>query len=344
MADLDHTKDLLDLTSHDGGKHIAVSTTHRVSPFSPFWVGAVLFLACMFALTLVVPGLYVLFVGYVVLQFIVLATGWNILGGYAGYLNFGAAAYFATGAYTTVALFQLTGGLPLPLLLVAAGIMGALLGFMVGVMSIRLRGIYFSIATLAIAIILETAVLNWDYVGGARGISMFPDGTPWPFHSYTQWLFVVMSVLVVLAIAAARYVERSFVGRGLQALRDDEAAAECAGVPTLKLKLAASSLSGAIMAVAGAPFVFYMSFIEPHSAFTLNYSLAAIAMPIIGGMSRWIGPVIGAVLLGTLQQIIAVRLSGEWNILVTGLVLMGFVIAAPSGIVGLLTRKHARKG
>ncbi len=298
---------------------------------------AILFLALAMATVLGAESQYVFFVGYVVLQFIVLATGWNILGGYAGYVNFGSAGYFAVGAYTTVALSQVAA-LPLPLYILAGALMGGLLGLGVGAMSLRLRGIYFSIATLAIAIILETIVTNWSFVGGARGMALVPASPPWPFGTYNQWLFFVMAVLVVLSSAVARYIEISWIGRGLKALRDDEMAAECAGVPTLRLKLLAAAVSGATMAVAGAPFAFYMSFIEPHSAFGLNYALAAIAMPIIGGMSHWIGPIIGAILLACAQQFISVKLSGEWNVLVTGLILMAFVIAAPSGVVGLFTR------
>lgn len=307
-----------------------------------FWLGALVFLGLTMLIVLGAESQYIFFVGYVVLQFIVLATGWNILGGYAGYVNFGSAGYFAVGAYTTVALFKLLA-LPLPALLFASGIMGALLGLAVGAVSLRLRGIYFSIATLAIAIILQTVVTNWGYVGGARGAALVAPTAPWPFETYNQWLFFVMAVLVVLSTGVARYIERSLVGRGLQALRDDEIAAECAGVPTLKLKLLAAAVSGAIMALAGAPFAFYMSFIEPHSAFSLNYALAAIAMPIIGGMSHWIGPIIGAVLLASAQQVISVQLSGEWNVLVTGLILMAFVIGAPSGIVGLVKRLRSQR-
>ena len=93
-------------------------------------------------------------------------------------------------------------------------------------------------------------------------------------------------------------------------------------MPTLKLKLFAATVSGALMGVAGAPFPLYMSFIEPISAFSLNYAVSALAMPIIGGTASWVGPVIGAVLLGTVQQIVTVTVSSELNVLVVGLVLV----------------------
>jgi branched-chain amino acid transport system permease protein len=139
-------------------------------------------------------------------------------------------------------------------------------------------------------------------------------------------------------VATARYVQESHIGRGLRAVRDSEEAAECSGVPTLKLKLLACALSGALLGAAGAPLPMYLSYIEPASTFNLLYAVSALAMPIIGGMSHWIGPVIGAILLASLQQIVTVTISSELNVLVVGLLLVVFVVAAPEGIVGLVKR------
>jgi branched-chain amino acid transport system permease protein len=136
----------------------------------------------------------------------------------------------------------------------------------------------------------------------------------------------------------ARYIETSWIGRGLRAIRDSEEAAECCGVPTLKLKLIACVLSGALMSAAGAPLAMYQSFVEPESAFSLNYSVNALAMPIIGGTSHWLGPVLGALLLGSVQQLVTVTISSELNVLVVGVLLVVFVVAAPEGIVGLFRR------
>jgi branched-chain amino acid transport system permease protein len=153
-----------------------------------------------------------------------------------------------------------------------------------------------------------------------------------------RMLVVVMTGLAVLAVATARYVQESHIGRGLRAVRDSEEAAECSGVPTLRLKLLACALSGALLGAAGAPLPMYLSYIEPASTFNLLYAVSALAMPIIGGMSHWIGPVIGAILLASLQQIVTVTISSELNVLVVGLLLVVFVVAAPEGIVGLVKR------
>jgi branched-chain amino acid transport system permease protein len=307
-----------------------------------FLIGALVVLALFAATPLVVRNEYYFFAAYVVLQFVVLATAWNILGGYAGYVNFGSGAFFAVGAYTAVALYK-AYALPLGLQILAGASASALLGFGVGLLTLRLRGIFFSIATIAVAIVLETVVVNWHYVGGAKGLpTLRPAQAPF-FESYTVWLFFVMAVLAVAAVGAARYIETSWIGRGLRAIRDNEGAAECSGVPTLKLKLSAAALSGGLMGAAGAPFAQYLSFIEPTSSFSLNYAVNALAMPIIGGMGHWIGPVIGAVLLGTVQQVVTVTIASEVNVLVVGVLLVVFVVAAPDGILGLFRRFFPRK-
>jgi len=308
-----------------------------VTRWTSFIVGAVLALAAASLLARFVSNEYFFFAGYVVLQFIVLATAWNILGGYAGYVNFGSGAFFAAGAYTAVALIKAFAA-PLLVQIAAAALVSGLMGFAVGAMTLRLRGIFFSIATVAVAVICETVVFNWGFVGGARGATVLQPGAPALFASYTRLLFVLMALLAVLAVVLARYIETSWIGRGLQAIRDNEEAAESVGVPTLKLKLFAATASGALMGIAGAPFPLYMSFIEPTSAFSLNYAVSALAMPIIGGTASWAGPVIGAILLGSVQQIVTVTLSSELNVLVLGVLLVAFVIAAPEGILGLYRR------
>jgi branched-chain amino acid transport system permease protein len=280
---------------------------------------------------------YFFFAAFVVLTYVVLATAWNILGGYAGYVNFGTSAFFGAGAYTAVVLFKWLGA-PLAVQIAAGAAMGALLGFGVGMLTLRLRGIFFAIATVAVIFIMETLMINWRYVGGATGLQLLRPEAMAPFGSYTRMLFLVMALMAVAAVAVARYVQTSWIGRGLRAIRDSEEAAECSGVPTLKLKLIACVVSGALMSAAGAPLAMYQSFVEPESAFSLNYSVNALAMPIIGGTSHWLGPVLGALLLGSVQQLVTVTISSELNVLVVGVLLVVFVVAAPEGIVGLFRR------
>jgi branched-chain amino acid transport system permease protein len=287
---------------------------------------------------------YVFFAGYTVLQFIVLATAWNILGGYTGYVNFGSAAFFALGAYTTV-FFHKFYQLPIPLLIVLAAVVSGIVGLGMGYLTLRLRGAFFAIATLALAVVLQTLVVNWDYVGGSRGAYIIRPNEIWPIGPYIQYLFLLMLALVVMSLTIARGIERSQLGYGFATIRDDELAAEASGVPTLKLKLVATTLSGALMGMAGAPFPYYIGYLQPSSAFGLEYAVNSIAMPMIGGTTSWIGPLIGAILLGTLQQVATVTISSAVNLLIVGLLLVSFVIIAPNGIVGLVqswTRRRTK--
>jgi branched-chain amino acid transport system permease protein len=287
---------------------------------------------------------YVFFAGYTVLQFVVLATAWNILGGYTGYVNFGSAAFFALGAYATVFLHKFYP-LPIPLLIVIGGIVSGIVGFGMGYLTLRLRGAFFAIATLALAVVLQTLVVNWDYVGGSRGAYIIRPNEIAVIGPYVQYLFLLMLALVVIALTIARGIERSQLGYGFATIRDDELAAEASGVPTLRLKLVATTISGALMGMAGAPFPYYIGYLQPSSAFGLEYAVNSIAMPMIGGTTSWLGPLIGAVLLGSLQQIATVTISSAVNLLIVGLLLVAFVIIAPNGIIGLVqgwTRGRAK--
>jgi branched-chain amino acid transport system permease protein len=302
-----------------------------------FLVAAIAIAAVTFGIAVWLDIDYLFFAGYVILQYVVLATAWNILGGYVGYMNLGVSAFFALGAYTTVAL-ETAIKLPLPLTIPAAGIVNGIVGLGMGYLTLRFKGIFFAIATLALAVVAETFITNWDYVGGSAGAYLLhPKRGPW-FGSYIEYLFLLMLAVATLSVVVARMVERSWLGYGLVAIRDDEAAAEAAGVPTLRLKLFATALSGGLMGMAGAPLPYYVSFLEPGSAFNLGYAVNTIAMPMIGGTKTWLGPLIGSVLLATVQQVATVTISSEINLLVVGVLLVGFVMLAPNGIVGLVQK------
>ena len=306
----------------------------------PFILCLIAAAAVVFACGKWINTSYAFFAAYVVVQYIVLGTAWNILGGYTGYVNFGVTAFFAIGAYSTVVLHKLVPALPLPVMILVGGILAGLVGLGTGYLTLRLRGVFFSIATLALAVVVQTLITNWDFVGGARGAYVLrPRVAPLIGGEYVQYLFLVMLGLCVIVLATARAIERSALGYGFAAIRDDKAAAEASGVPTLKLKLIATTLSGGFMGMAGAPLPFYVTYLDPTSGFSLNYAVNAIAMPLIGGMGSWIGPIIGAVLVGGLQEYLRVTISSAVNVLVAGVLMVVFVIVAPQGIVGLFQRK-----
>ena len=290
----------------------------------------------------VVDNEFYFFASYVVLQGLIMATAWNILGGFTGYVNFGSAGFFAVGAYISIALNQALD-LPLPLLILASGAVCGLIGLGAGYLTLRLKGIYFAISTLAMAIIFETFINNWEYVGGASGVYILTPEDTLFFDSYIELLFMVMLILAIAAVSAARYFSNSRIGQGLTAIRDDELAAECNGVPTLRLKLISATTMGVFMGMAGAPYPFFVTFVDPISAFSLFIALNAIAMPLIGGTRVWYGPLIGALILGITQEITTVTISSELNLLIVGVVLIGFITLAPGGIVGLVQGYRQRR-
>jgi branched-chain amino acid transport system permease protein len=276
---------------------------------------------------------YAFYLAYLVRQYVALALGWNILGGYAGFVNFGASAFFGAGAYATVALNK-TIGAPLPFCVIAGGAVGAVLGLVMGALTLRLRGVYFAISTLSLSVVLETLVVNWPYVGGSSGAYLVRPKAFLPFTSYTEYLCLTMLTIAAGAAIISAAVERSSLGAGLTAIRDDETAAAALGVPTLQLKLASATLSGAILAMAGAPLPFYNSYLNPESAFAIGYSVNAIAMPLVGGTQSWLGPVVGALLLGSLQQLAPAFVSSSASLALTGVVFVTFVALAPRGLIG----------
>jgi branched-chain amino acid transport system permease protein len=289
---------------------------------------------------------YFYFAGYTVLQYVVLATAWNILGGYCGYVNFGSAAFFALGAYSSVFMHKFFPA-PVPVLMLIGAVVSGIVGFGMGYLTLRLRGSFFAIATLALAVVLQTLIVNWDFVGGSRGAYIIRPETVEiaGFEiNYIEYLFVLMLILAIIALTTARTIERSQLGFGFATIRDDELAAEASGVPTLRLKLIATTLSGAFMGMAGAPFPYYIGYLQPSSAFSLDYAVNSIAMPMIGGTTSWAGPLIGSLLLGTAQQYATayISLGTGVNLLIVGVLLIVFVIIAPNGLVGLV-QEHWRK-
>ncbi len=311
-----------------------------------FWgvLAAILFAGLTF--TSLIDNEFYFFAGYVVLQGMVMAIGWNILGGFTGYVNFGSAGFFAVSAYMTIALhtFLQSFGINAPLVAFIAfgALVSGLIGLGTGYLTLRLRGVYFAIATLALAIVFQTFINNWEYVGGASGAYILTPDPPALFQSYIEYLFIVMLVMALFAIAVSRYISVSKFGRGLAAIRDDELAAECMGVPTLRLKLISTTIMGALMGMAGAPYPFFVTYVDPLSAFSLIIAVNSIAMPMIGGTAYWYGPIIGALLLGTTQEVVSVTISSEWNVFIVGVALVAFVILAPRGIVGLVHDLRAR--
>ena len=305
---------------------------------SKFLISALVVSVILGSLPFLIKSEYFFFAAYSVLQFVILATAWNILGGYAGYVNFGSAAFFAIGAYATVAGFKLH--FPQGLNIVFGTFLAGLVGLGMGYLTLRLKGVFFSIATLALSVVLLTIVTNTPFLGGARGVYVIvPRESPIGVGQYIHWLYFLILGMTIFSVVVARMIEHSSLGQGLMAIRDDELAAEGLGVPTLRLKLIATTISGALMGLAGTTFPYLITYMEPTATFNLSFAVNSIAMPIVGGLGSWIGPLIGALLLGSIQQIASVTLSSTWKLLIVGGVLVFFVTLAPNGILGIFKKK-----
>src|SRR6202158_5009029 len=200
-----------------------------------FWIVAALVGIAIVVLTRIFfTNEYFFFAAYVVLQYIVLSTAWNILGGYTGYINFGTGAFFAIGAYSSVVLHKMPAllktfdvmipAVPLPVMILVGGVVSGIGGLGTGYLTLRLRGVFFAIATLALAVVVQTLIVNWDYVGGSRGIYMIRPANAPLGGSYIQYLYTLMLVLAVISVGIARTIEHSRLGLGFAALRDDEPA------------------------------------------------------------------------------------------------------------------------
>src|SRR5215207_7216985 len=176
-----------------------------------FWAALALILLLGVVATRTLENEFFLFAGYAILQATIMAVAWNILGGFTGYVNFGSAGFFAIGAYTSVALTKALAP-PIVVPLVVAALIGGLVGLVTGYLTLRLRGVYFAIATLAMAIVFETFVNNWEYVGGATGAYILTPETVVFFDDYIEFLFALMLLLALIAIALARQVQVSRIG------------------------------------------------------------------------------------------------------------------------------------
>ena len=228
-------------------------------------------------------------------------------------------------------------------MILVGGIMSGILGFGMGYLTLRLKGVFFAIATLAFAIVAQTFIVNWDFVGGSRGIYVIrPQQSPL-YGSYIQYLYSLMLALTWISVAIARTIERSTLGLGFNAIRDDEQAAEAGGVADTAAEAHLDDVERRADGHVRRPLPYYVTYLDPTSAFNLSYAVNSVAMPMIGGMTSWVGPIIGAVLLGTIQQLATVTISSALNLLIVGVLLILFVVIAPNGIVGLVqSRRRAR--
>ena len=276
------------------------------------------------------------------LIYVVLATSWNVVGGFGGQLSFGHAAFFGMGGYAAAEVVSHTSLPTLPtvvLSLVAAALIGGVTSILV-IPGFRARGAYFAILTLAVA---ECCQLLGQYVlpGGSNGLILRP-----VFGVGVVVPYFVAVVIAIAAVGAAVVIRRGHLGKALSAIRSDMEAAASVGINTVRVRAVAFAISAAMAGAAGGLFILTETFIDPATAFDTNFSVLAVLMVILGGSGTIAGPVIGAILWSVLNDILTnVSANGGYSTLLYGLLLTGMAVLLPQGIAGLYARlRGSRRG
>jgi branched-chain amino acid transport system permease protein len=303
--------------------------------------------AAALVLLLVAPPLlppYFLEILISVLLFGYLGAAWNILGGYAGQFSFGHAAFFGIGAYTSTLLFLRLGVSPW-LGMLAGGVLAAAFGLAAGYLSFRygLRGPYFSLVTLAFAEMLRVVAVNTRAVGSSLGL-VIPsrDAAPWHFvfGGKLPYYYVILA-MALAALWVTRRVERSKLGYSLQAIRENEEAAEAAGVDALGMKLRAMAISSFMTALGGTFYAQYFAYIDPAITFGPSVSIQGLLQAIVGGAGTVLGPVLGAFVLTPVSELSRAVMRGRAgvDVMVYGLILILVISFLPQGLMGWARRR-----
>ncbi len=267
---------------------------------------------------------------------VVLASAWNLLGGFAGQVSLGYSAFLGIGAYTTV-LLSLRGMSPFLTLPLGAALAAAF-SVLIGLPAFRLRGPYFTIATIGVGEVVRVTASSVSFTGGSSGLRM-PPGS---FDFTRNYLSMVALAIAVVALAA--FVKRSAFGQGLAAIRQDIDAAEAVGIDSTRFKLAAHALSAALVAVAGGLHAINFQYIAPGSVFDFRLSLSIVLMPIVGGVGTIAGPVLGALVFSTLQvKLLSIPALRDSYLFIYGTLLIVVMLFEPKGILGLLRRVFTRR-
>ena len=300
------------------------------------WAGAILLaLAALAALPLMVRREDVLNFAFLILLSITLAESWNIIAGYAGQVNLGHAAFFGLGALVSRMLW--TSGTPILLAMVAGALVATVFALVIGTAAFRLRGAYFAIGTLALGEILRTTVSNV-----LPEISTLPTAAIGGYRLAVRYYLALG--LAALAVVTVALLAVSRLGLGMQAVREDEEAAEASGVGALRLKLVALVISTGLAGLAGGLFAFYHISYYPAHPFSPHWTFDALLMTFIGGVGTLHGPVLGAVLYVCLKEYLALYWV-DFHLLIFGALFAALVLLVPGGLVQIaarLTRPFAR--
>ena len=279
-------------------------------------------------------GKYSIFLLSMLAVYALVSIGLNILMGFTGQIAAGHAGFLAIGAYFTAIIGTSLEWMPCILVLLLAGIFTGIIGFLLGIPILRLKGFYIAMATLAFGVVVSEVILQWSSLtGGDDGFSV-PTATIGGFAFDTDYklFYLIITVTIVLTVLAKNLVN-GYIGRAFLALRESEVAAQTIGIDLAKYKTIAFAISAFYTGVAGGLFAYLITYLSP-DAFTIELSVDFIAMIVIGGMGSILGSIIGAVILTGMQQILSGLL--DLQILIFGISLIVFMIFMPKGISGMI--------
>jgi branched-chain amino acid transport system permease protein len=282
-----------------------------------------------------------------VLFFAYLGTAWNILGGYGGQFSFGHAAFFGIGAYTSTLLLLRAGVSPWLGMLVGGGL-AALFGLGAGYLSFRygLRGPYFSLVTLAFAEMLRVVAVNWKAVGSSLGLVIPSRGSAPGLFLFAEKLpyYYVILAMTAGALAVTWGIERSRLGYALLAVRENEDAAEAAGLDTLGVKLSGMAVSSFLTALGGTFYAQYFAYIDPSLTFGVSVSIEGLLRAIVGGAGTVWGPLLGSFVLTPISELTRAALRGRAgaDIMLYGVLLIAVISFLPQGLMGWVGRGRRR--
>ena len=303
----------------------------------------ILFMCILAAVPLFLGDPFVCHILIMIMMYATMSIGWNVIGGYAGQVSFGNAAFFGVGAYTTAILLVNFSVNPW-LGMLAGCVLSVGLAVVVGYPCFRLRGHYFAIATIAVGEIMVVIFTNWDYVGAAVGIYMpilEESFTNFEFHSSKIPYYYIILCMLVFAIAVSYIVEESRLGYYLRAIKDDPDGARSLGIDIQKYKMIAFSISAVLTSICGTFYGQYVLYIHPSSTMDLMMSIHLCIIALIGGIGKLFGPVIGAFVFIPLMELTRVYLGSEGqgiDMIIYSLLVIMIAIWRPQGLWALFSR------
>jgi branched-chain amino acid transport system permease protein len=289
-----------------------------------------LILILLFVFPVVKPPLFFLTLFFSVFMYVGLTESWNLMGGYTGYISLGHIAFFSTGAYTTAVLMNRFGASPFATAILG-GLFASIVAALVGYPVLRLKGAYFTISSMLLSVVMQLIFMNWEFVGSSTGL--WYKLLPVSIETNRLIFYEVMLGLATAITLLVRWVEKSKFGAGLIAIREDEDVAKTMGINTPRLKIRAFVLGAFLAGVVGGVYGYYMSYVHPEVTFNINTSLLILLMSFFGGCRTWTGPLLGAVVLSLMNQLIVTFIGAEISRIIYGLLLVIVIIFMPDGVL-----------